>query len=290
MLTVVVVTFNSARVIAACLGSIPAAARVIVIDNASRDDTVGIAGAVRPTAHIRRLPENCGFGTAANLGLAEAATPLALLLNADARLRPGALEALAAAGERYQEAGLLAPSSWDPAGRLQFGRQPLFGAWCRGGEDAAAVPAGDCCAPYLPGSALCFRLQAFRAIGGFDERIFLYFEDDDICLRLTKGGWSLVHVADAHIDHLAGRSTDGVPRLEYWKHWHRRWSRLHMEEKHRGRSSALALALAELPRLWLKAAAYRIIGHREKHGRYAARCGGTWAYLSGRQARHVGLG
>ena len=49
-----------------------------------------------------------------------------------------------------------------------------------------------------------FRRAAFDAIGGFDERIFLSGEDDDICLRLSAAGWSLVHVADAEAFHIGG--------------------------------------------------------------------------------------
>lgn len=99
-----------------------------------------------------------------------------------------------------------------------------------------------------------------------------------------------MHVADAHIDHLAGRSTEGVPRLAYWKQWHRGWSRLHLERKHRGTLSALARALMELPRLAFKCCAYRLIAGAAKAERYGGRLGGTWGFLVGREARRVGLG
>ncbi|MBI1775082.1 MAG: glycosyltransferase family 2 protein [Proteobacteria bacterium] len=288
-ISVVTVTYNSARVIADCLAGIPRAIPVVLVDNDSGDETVAIARAIRPEMRILPLGDNRGFGAGANLGLAEVTTPMGLLLNPDARLRPGALDALAAAAARYPEAGLLAPCSWDGSGRLEFGRQPLFGAWSEAGGKEV-IPDGDCCALYLAGSAMCFRLEAFAGVGGFDEAIFLYFEDDDVCLRLAHAGWSLVHVADAHVDHLAGRSSDGVAGLDYWKHWHQGWSRLHMEAKHHGRAAALALALPRLALFAMKAGTYRLLGAEAKHRRYGGRLGGTWGYLAGRQARSVRLG
>jgi N-acetylglucosaminyl-diphospho-decaprenol L-rhamnosyltransferase len=289
MLSVVVLAYNSAGVIGPCLASLPERVPVILVDNASRDDTLSLARRARPEARLIALADNRGFAGGANAGLAAAETPLALLLNADARLRPGALDALAAAADRYPDAALFAPSTWDAAGRLQFGRQPLFGAWCTN-DGEAVLPEGDCCASYLAGAAMCFRLDAFRRIGGFDEAIFFYFEDDDICFRLARAGWSLVHVAQAHVDHLSGRSSAGVDGLDYWKEWHRAWSRLHMEEKHRGHLAAHRLALVKLPQLGLKTLGYRLLGQADKVRRYGGRLAGTWGYLGGREARRVGLG
>jgi GT2 family glycosyltransferase len=92
---VVIVTYQSEQVIAGCLDSLPEGTRVVVVDNASTDGTV--AAATRPGVQIVRNPVNAGFAAGVNLGIKAAEGYDVLVLNADIRLHPGALETLRAA-------------------------------------------------------------------------------------------------------------------------------------------------------------------------------------------------
>ncbi len=180
--TVATVTFNSAAVAAAALRSAPARARCIVVDNASADDTIATARAARPDAEIVALPRNVGFGAANNAALARCETPFLLMLNPDATLRAGTVAAFLAAAAAHPEIGL-------------FGLGP---------ETLGAVtPAAT-----LSGACLFARVDAMRAVSGFDEAIFLYFDDDDLCLRMRAAGFGVAAVPGARIDHVSGRSTD----------------------------------------------------------------------------------
>ncbi|MCW8084123.1 glycosyltransferase family 2 protein [Sabulicella glaciei] len=274
----VVVSFNSAEVLPGCLASIPEAVPLVVVDNASGDGSADLAARLAPRAQVLRPARNLGFGRAANLGFAEVKTPFGILLNADVRCRPGMFEALLDAAQRYPGAGMLAPCCWAPDGALQFGRPGLFEK--RGGA-VPAMPSGDCCAPYVGGSAMFFRMDAFRAVGGFDDALFLYFEDDDLCFRLRRAGHSLVHVQGAALDHAAGRSSAPSPRLEWWKHWHMAWSALHMERKHRGRVRAAAHGVGLAAEL---AARLAFRPFHPSRAKWSARLAGTLAFLRGVRA------
>ncbi len=81
-----IVTYNSARQIGACLASLPDAVRPVVIDNASSDDTGAVVESGHPQARLIRNQENRGFAAAVNQGVAASDEPLILLLNPDARL------------------------------------------------------------------------------------------------------------------------------------------------------------------------------------------------------------
>jgi len=284
--TVAVVAFNSAAVIERCLAALDARAAIVLVDNASRDDTLARAAAVAPAARLLRLPRNEGFGVAANRAFATATTRYGLLLNADVALAPDAIERLLAAAARYPEAALLAPALRTPAGELQFGRATFLRPRAGHGP-APPPPEGDCCAWYVGGAAMLLRLDAFRAVGGFDESLFLYYEDDDLCARLLAAGHALVHVADAAAAHGAGRSTDGIADLAWWRQWHEAWSRCHVERKHRGRLGLARHVVASLPAAAVKAALRGPAGRGQRH---AARVAGTLAYLAGRRARDVGVG
>jgi GT2 family glycosyltransferase len=281
--SVVIVAYHSAALLPACLAAIPAACPVIVVDNASPDDSADVASAARPSARVIRAPRNLGFGPGANLGFAEVTTEFGLLLNADATLEPDTIAGLIAAAQRYPEAALLAPEVIAEEGHMQFGHDLPF----RRLRGPVVEPVGDACCWYVGGSAMFLRMSALRTIGGFDPEIFLYFEDDDLCLRLRKAGYALVHVASIRVRHSGGASSAPSPRLSHWKAFHQGWSRLHLEAKHRSRAAAWRLALSEWPGLALKAALRRGDARQVK---WAGRAAGMRAWMMGRRATEITLG
>lgn len=281
--TVVIVAYHSAALLPACLAAIPAACPVIVVDNASPDGSADVAAMARPDARVIRAGRNLGFGPGANLGFAAATTEFGLLLNADATLEPDSIAGLIAAARRYPEAALLAPEIIADEGHMQFGHDLPF----RRLRGAVVAPEGDACCWYVGGSAMFLRMSVFRGLGGFDPEIFLYFEDDDLCLRVRAAGHSLVHVAGVRVRHAGGASSAPSPRLSHFKALHQGWSRLHLEAKHRGHAAAWRLALAEWPGLVAKAALRRGDARREK---WQGRAAGMWAWMRGRKAGDIRLG
>lgn len=289
--SVVIVAYHSAALLPACLAAIPAGCPVIVVDNASPDDSADVAAMARPDARVIRAARNLGFGPGANLGFAAATTEFGLLLNADATLEPDTIAGLIAAARRYPEAGLLAPEimacegacEGADEGHMQFGHDLPF----RRLRGPVVEPVGDACCWYVGGSAMFLRMSVFRESGGFDPEIFLYFEDDDLCLRIRAAGHALVHVAGVRVRHLGGASSAPSERLSHFKALHQGWSRLHLEAKHRGRAAAWRLALAEWPALVAKAALRRGDARREK---WQGRAAGIWAWMRGRKAGDIRLG
>jgi N-acetylglucosaminyl-diphospho-decaprenol L-rhamnosyltransferase len=281
--SVVIVAYHSAALLPACLAAIPQACPVIVVDNASPDDSADAARAARPSARVIRAPRNLGFGPGANLGFAEVSTEFGLLLNADATLEPDTIAGLIAAARRYPEAALLAPEVMADQGHMQFGHDLPF----RRLRGPVVEPVGDACCWYVGGSAMFLRMTALRGVGGFDPEIFLYFEDDDLCLRLRAAGHALVHVAGVRVRHEGGASSAPSPRLSHWKAFHQGWSRLHLEAKHRGRAAAWRLALAEWPVLVVKAALRRKDDRRMK---WQGRAAGMLAWMRGLKGTTIRLG
>jgi N-acetylglucosaminyl-diphospho-decaprenol L-rhamnosyltransferase len=283
-ITVVVVSYNSAAVLAECLDSVPQGPALVVVDNASTDGSATLAAGLGREVRVIRSAENLGFGRGANLGFAAASTRYGLLLNADARCQPGMLEALLAAAARYPEAGLLAPAVHLPDGRLEFGHRTPFEPRHR---RASPMPEGDCCClSYVGGSAMFVPLAAFQAIGGFDPDIFLYHEDDDFCLRMRQAGRTLVHVHAARLTHIGGHSTASSPRLDSSKDWHMGWSRQHLIRKHRGMAAAVWDAVVQLGALGTRLA-FRWGDPRRR--RWMARAAGILDFIRGRRATTMGL-
>lgn len=201
--TVVIVTYNSALVLDGALASIPSGVPAVVVDNASTDNSVEIAR--NRGARVVEAGANLGFGTACNRGAEAADTPFVLFLNPDARLLPETLTVLLADAAEHPEAAAFGPCIMDADGTVELPRARTL--LDDGPAMMAEVPESACAVEFLSGACLLVRRGAFQAIGGFDEAIFLYLEDDDLCLRLRDHGHALRLVPKARVVHHQGTSS-----------------------------------------------------------------------------------
>lgn len=225
--TAIIVTYNSAAVLPGCLTALKTAGvDAIVVDNASTDDSAFIAAALG--AQVIRNDGNLGYGRANNIGVRAANSDYVLICNPDTTVSADAVAALMEATQAYPRAGLYAPRIIEPDGREHFKTTSLLnpGANCR------ESPVGDVCTPMVQGSCLMMRRDLFLEMGGFDENIFLYYEDDDLCRRLSDHKRAIVYVAAARVRHLRGGSSAIRPGVIALCRYHQSWSKVYIARKY----------------------------------------------------------
>lgn len=205
-LTVVFVTYNSGAVIARAVESVPGDCDVVIVDNASPEGTPWRAQLSRP-ARVVEMGRNAGFGTACNAGARQAVTPYVMFLNPDAVLAGDAIDQLFAAAVRYGDEAILMPTIWGEDGKRMRKEGTIFEAVPRRARLKSEEIAGDYCTRFIHGAAFMVRRDAFLAMGGFDEGIFLYHEDDDLSLRAIARHMPIVVVNGAQVVHAGGRSS-----------------------------------------------------------------------------------
>jgi len=198
---------------------------VLVVDNGSSDDSASMAREELGADGVLELGHNLGFGPAINRAVAERPGDPVILLNNDAVPEPRFVEALldglgegvgSVAGVLLQER---TPELIDSAGVVADAT--LMGFDYLHGEPAAAAATA---APPLgaTGGAALYRREAFEAVGGFDERIFLYYEDLDLSLRLAARGWRCRLASDAQALHAYSASLGAASARKYaWTGWSR---------------------------------------------------------------------
>ena len=209
-IAVVVVCHNSAD---ALPDTLPALAEqlgpddeVVIVDNASTDDGAALARTLLPRATVIAAPGNVGFASGCHIGARASHAPLLLLLNPDAVPQPGFLDALRGAAADHPGWG-----AWQALVTMDGGRVVntagnlvhwLGFGWAGGlGEPVDAVPPGDREVGFPSGAALIVRRSSWDALGGFDERYFMYGEDLDLGLRLRVAGEGVGIVPAARADH-----------------------------------------------------------------------------------------
>jgi GT2 family glycosyltransferase len=217
-IAVLIVNWNGGALLARCLESMRRQERrpdqIVVVDNASTDDSLEQAAHVLVGAQVIRLDENAGFARANNLAAQAARQCDAFaLLNPDAIAEPDWLAALVEAAERRPDVASFAsrmvladaPNLLDGAGDSYHvsGR-----AWRNGHQ----MPAGDWPAREIEvfgpcAAAALYRSAPFMAIGGFDERFFCYFEDIDLAFRLRLQGHRCLYVDGARVAHVGSASS-----------------------------------------------------------------------------------
>lgn len=234
--TVLVVTFNSSHCVAALAEGLHALPYVIVVDNASGDDTCAAVQTHLPLATLLRLPANRGYGVANNEGLARVRTPYALLLNPDCLITPAAVAAVVAAAHTWPEATLLVPQLVDATGRKQVNYSWPRHRWRpRGGAADGPLNVGYACAAVMLINMA--RLSATLVdAAGFDPRFFLYYEDEDLCLRVFEKHGQILVLPGIEVVHFSRGSVKGAHpwRAEYWRGFHHAQSKIRFVSKHFG--------------------------------------------------------
>jgi len=223
--TAILVAYNSAAVLAEALASLPAGTTAIVVDNGSTDDSIAIAEAAG--VNVIRNGINLGFGEANNIGMRAALTEWVLLLNPDARLEAGFLEAMELAIAARPKAALLVPSITTSRGPFRKWSSILTPSGFMSREIAPGIRSIG----FASGGILLARRDALLALGGFDEDIFLYFEDDDLSRRALDAGHEILLVERAKASHIGNVSTPPSPELTAMKQWHLAWSERHVRKK-----------------------------------------------------------
>jgi N-acetylglucosaminyl-diphospho-decaprenol L-rhamnosyltransferase len=268
---IIIVTYNSAEHIGACLdAALAAGARVIVVDNASHDETR--AAVTSRGACLIANQDNRGFAAAVNQGIRALDTPYILLLNPDCILQTD-LEPLRACCDRPAAAGA-GGKLLDASGRPQVGfmfrrfptpRAMIFEAlglnrlwprnpvnWqfrCLGFDIASEQPVDQ-----PAGAFLMIRRDAWEKIGGFDERFHpLWFEDVDFARRAAALGYRMYYTPLAVAKHTGGHSILDMPleiRAFYWYGSLLRYIRKHFRPWST-RAVCLAIIAGALARMFL---------------------------------------
>ncbi len=258
---VIIVSYNTRELLLECLASVfdsvqDRSIELVIVDNASED---GSPEAVRQAyAHIRLIQnsKNLGFGAACNQGIRVTSSNFILLLNSDARLTAQAFKALCDCLEQNECCAVAGCALIDAAGAEMINTRnfltPLNQAF-----ELTGIKAGlrflertrrpnldrnlrDCTVDWIDAACLMLRRAALDDTGSFDERFFMYSEEEDLCFRLRQRGWVVCFCGAGTAVHHGGGSSI-LHKIEMLRHFY--MSQMAFLTKHRSRRSTLFYAV-----------------------------------------------
>jgi len=296
----IVVTWNMADLAARCLASLrdhgpgADAMEIIVVDNGSADGTVDMLRRDWPDVRLIANSENVGYTKANNQGIAIARGRHLLLINADAFATPGCLARMLDRLVRDDRAAVVGPrlvygdGSWQ---RWTAGRAPSLRAALnhflflerlgRGAPALAGLYLGVDVhearrVDWVSSACMLVRADAFRAVGGMDERLFVYMDDVDLCQRLRDAGWHIWYEPAAEAMHLMGqgsRRRQGGASPAALRSLNQYFARQH------GHSAAAALHLIEVIGFGVRAAMYAAAAVLRREAIFRDKARTHWMFL-----------
>jgi len=285
-ISIIIVNWNTRELLGRCLESVRATVRglsseIIVVDNASTDDSPRMVREKFPQVHLVENRENVGFAHANNQAIQRCTGKYILLLNPDTIVESGALQALVDFLDKHPEAGAAGARILNPDGSLQVSSHPRPTL----SRELWRLFHFDALLPYavypltkwetnqprevdvLMGACLLLRKEVLDQVGFLDDDYFIYSEEVDLCYRIQRAGWRICWVPQAEVVHFGGQSTQQVPIEMFLNLYH---SKIKYFRKHYGWSAGqiykLILRIAALSRIIL--APFVIFEHasrRQKH-------------------------
>lgn len=219
-LSIVIVSFESAAIIADCLQKINLDKyQVFVVDNNSQDKTAKIIQEDFPQVNLIKLKQNIGYGRANNVALNQVETDYALILNPDAFMPEKDLDNVIEILDKNQNVALASPMTFHSKKQqdelmAELKNQPQF-------VDT----------DFVVGGVMFMNMKNVRKIGFFDENIFMFSEDNEISMRSIDSGYKNILINNSFAFHSGAGSSKKTLRTIYRRFWHLGWSKSYWKSR-----------------------------------------------------------
>ena len=269
-LTIIITTFKSEDKIENCLNSINTSINVIIVENSNNEKFKHYIEKKYPNVNCMLTNQNLGYGKANNVGLRKSTSKYSLILNPDTVLDTEAINnffifskkninfAMAGPAQSKKEFALVSSLENKNLNFLETDK--------------------------IEGFAMFLNMEKFRNIGFFDENIFLYLEEIDLCRRARNVNEKIFILPAVKILHFEGKSVNRLfsHQVELTRNWHWMWSLFYYNRKHKNYFFALILVLPKLFSALIKSVYYKIFYKNKKKEIYAQRVSGLVNSIIGR--------
>ena len=267
-LTIIIVTIKSEKVIEKCLNSIDPKVKKIIIENSSDENFTQKLKDKYQNIDCYNSGKNLGMGAGNNIGIKKSKTRYVMILNPDTILNNDTLDQIFKISKSLDFAILSPISDKDNFPNYKIKNKTNYLE-----KDFFEVDQVD-------GYSMVIDKSKFDE-KFFDENIFMYLENDDLCLRIKKKGEKIFILKNAKINHLGAKAVNEkyYNELEFSRNWHWNWSKFYYRKKHYSFVFAFIIGLPSFISACLKCLFYLIFKNKFKFKIFFCKASGFYNSL-----------
>jgi len=257
-LTIIITTFKSEKIVDDCILSVDEKYPIIVVENS---DNISFKKNIEDkfkNVRCHLLGKNLGYTQANNKGIKLASTNFVYIINPDVRLEKDTIENLSFELENLKDFSIASPLETTSLENRNFG---FFEK--NNKKELNLTPLE---VDYVDGFSMLINKSKFKDDHFFDENIFIYLENNDLCKRALEKGEKIFLIPKSKIKHLGGKShqNEFIEEMELSRNWHWMWSTFYFNKKHYGYFSALLKTYIIFLKAILKFLFYSILFNKKK--------------------------
>jgi GT2 family glycosyltransferase len=275
--TIVIVTFKSEKIIETCLNSIDEKYAVIIVEN-SRDSSFKKSIESKfPNVKCYLTGSNLGMGSANNIGIKLAKTNYVLILNPDVKLTQNTIINLTSEIELIDRFAIAAPMEITDIKKKNYGF--INNNHPKTNDRPFKVD-------YVDGFAMLINKLRFKKNIFFDENIFMYLENNDLCKRTIENNENIYIIPKSQITHFGAKavSDEFFNEVEFSRNWHWMWSTFYFNKKHYGYFFALKKTYKKLITSIIKYLFFTLTFNPIKKKTYLMRFSGLYNSIIGKKS------
>ena len=270
-------TLRSEKVIDLCISSINKDLPIIVVENSDNSEFKNYLENNYKNVQCILSKKNLGTGAGYNIGIKFSKTDYVYAINPDITLEANALDEIFLASKKLDDFSILSPISSD----VHFPNYRIIKEEKNYEEKNLPFKV-----KYVDGFSMLLNKKKFKNNNYFDENFFMYWENNDICIRVINSGGSVFIVPKAKIKHLGAKAVDPkfFKEIELSRNWHWMWSTFNYHRKYKGFLISLLIVLPKLISAIIKILIYTLILNKEKKKIYYQRLSGLINAIIGKSS------
>jgi len=270
-LSIIIPTFYPGPIINRCIDSLPCKSDIIIVDNGDDEELKKIISEKKNNIRHFKIGD-LGLPKSFNFAVRKAYNENILITQPDVTFEKDALENLIKASHKYKDFGLLAPLIYENNKYSSFNSLDL----CLGknGEiikniktkKKNIIPSGDFCVEAVSATTMLLKKSVIKQIGGWDENIYTYLEDLDLCLKLRRNNFQLIKIRNSKVHHIGfgSHKNENIGKFEVSRNWHFMWSSLYFKQKYENKNVFISYFLRNLIKYFFKTIIFILIFNKKK--------------------------
>ena len=270
-LSIIIPTFYPGEIINSCIESLPQESDIIIVDNGDDPELEDILKNKYPKIRHFKIGD-VGLPKSFNFAVEKSKNENILITQPDVTFEVDTISNLLSASKKYTNAGIIAPiifenkkySHYDTlelnlsrTGELQLKKQ--F-------KSINIKPSGDFCAQAVNATAMLMKKSIIKEVNGWDENIYTYLEDIDLCLKIRKNNLQIIKIAKAIVNHVGfgSHKKENALKADLSRNWHFCWSSLYFRDKYTKKSQFLLFFLSNFIKYFSKVIVNLILLNNKK--------------------------